>query len=73
MAGFLRYKIDNLSEGIQTIVLTINGNDIIKKVRVKKMCDGDLYLKYLNKNGQYRFYIFNRYYEKKMLQKLLVK
>lgn len=71
MAGFLRYKADNLSVGTHTISIDIGGVTFTKTVRIKRVCSGDVYLKYIDKNGQYRFYNFNRFYEKKDSPKLI--
>lgn len=71
MPGFIRYKFDNLSIGEQTVSATILGNTYSKTIRVKEFCTGSLYLKYLDKNGQYRFFICNKYYEKRDTPKLI--
>lgn len=71
MPGFIRYKFDNLAIGEHTISATILGNTYSKTVRIKSFCTGDLYLKYLDKNGQYRFLGLNRFYEKKDSPKLI--
>lgn len=71
MAGFYRYKYDNLSVGDHVITSVINGTSYTKTIRIKPFCTDSLYLKYLDRNGQYRFYIFNPYYEKKESPKLI--
>jgi hypothetical protein len=71
MAGFYRYKYDNLTVGDHVITVTINDVSYSKTVRINPFCDNSLYLKYIDHNGQYRFYIFNPYYEKKESPKLI--
>lgn len=71
MAGFIRYKYDNLSEGNTVVTATILGNTYSKTIRVKPFCTGELLIKYLDHNGQYRFYSFNNRFKKKDTPKLI--
>lgn len=60
--GFYRYKTTANANVTHTFVVN-NVNVATKEIKVIETCTGDLILKYLDKNGQYRFYPFNRYYE----------
>lgn len=63
--GYYRLKVSDLDadttyqlkEGV-TVLAT-------KTVRVKEFCTGSRYMKYLDRNGQYRFYPFNPMWETK--------
>lgn len=60
--GFYRTKV--IADVEQEVNIYIN--NILagtKTVVPVDTCDGDLIIKYLDKNGQYRFYPFNKYYE----------
>jgi hypothetical protein len=60
--GYYRYK--TLADSEKTINWTVNFVNVASKDIVPvDSCSGDLIVKYLDKNGQYRFYPFNRYYE----------
>ena len=61
--GYYRLKIDDLTEDTTYTLLIDSVPEATKDVIVKPTCDEDLLVKYLDKNGQYRFYIFNKYYE----------
>ena len=61
--GYYRLKIDDLTEDTTYTLLIDSVPGATKDVIVKPTCDEDLLVKYLDKNGQYRFYIFNKYYE----------
>lgn len=60
--GFYRYKITPSAN--QDVEMYINNVlTSTKKVVVKEHCGDSKRLKYLNKDGQYRFATFNRFYE----------
>jgi hypothetical protein len=60
--GYYRYK--TLADSEKTINWTVNFVNVASKDIVPvDSCNGDLIVKYLDKNGQYRFYPFNKYYE----------
>lgn len=64
--GFYRYKKIPTAEGTSTIVFNVGGTPTVTHTIVtKKRCDNDQLVRYLDKNGQYRFYPFNRFWEKK--------
>lgn len=64
--GFYRYKVNSFSEGNNTISFLVNGSLVVTHTIVtKQACTGNQLVKYLDKNGQYRFYPFNRFYEKR--------
>ena len=64
--GYYRYKVDNLPEGVNNIAFYKNGQlAVTHSVIVKPFCEDERLVKYLDKNGQYRFYPFNRYWESK--------
>lgn len=49
--------------------ITVNG--VTKFVEVLPYCDGDIVLKYLDKNGMYRFYKFSRFYARNVRGELI--
>jgi hypothetical protein len=60
--GFYRVKV--LADEDRDITLFVNGVAThTKSIKVIDACDDDLILKYLDKNGQYRFYPFYSKYE----------
>lgn len=62
--GYYRYKIALVSTSGNTVTFKVGGVDTkVCTVRPLILCDGKRILKYLNKNGQYRFYAFSNYYE----------
>lgn len=64
MAGFYRYKFDNLTVGSHEVTFTAaDGTTYKKTVIVKPFCDESKYLKYIDNNGYYRFYPFNKFFE----------
>lgn len=59
--GYYRYK--TTADVAKTINWTVNFVNVASKQIVPvQSCIGDLILKYLDKNGQYRFYSFNGFY-----------
>lgn len=62
--GWYRYKVSDSAEGEQTIKFFINGA-LAKTCTVigKPFCSDFRLIKYLNKNGQYRFFPFNKYWQ----------
>jgi len=55
--GFYRYKVGNATS--QTVTLYVNGSvSKTKQVVVKAVCTGYRQLKFIDRNGQYRFYPF---------------
>ncbi len=72
--GYYRYKRDNWGEGNHTAFLFIDGVYAAEKyVVIKGWCTNDRLVKYLDNNGQYRFYPFNRNWESKDKPTLLGK
>ena len=72
--GYYRYKLDNLPEGNTTISFYVNGAlAVTHNIVVKPYCTGEKLIKYLDKDGQYRFYPFNKYYEERIDAKLIGK
>jgi len=60
--GYYRYKINPTID--IDIDFSINYElAATKSVIVKEWCDNDKLIKYLNKDGQYRFFAFNRFWE----------
>ena len=63
--GFYRYKVNNFSKGDNSVSFYVNGNLVVThSIITKENCTGTQLVKYIDKNGQYRFYPFNKYYEK---------
>jgi len=61
--GYYRYK--NVFNSNTELGLYVNGElESIKNVYVRDWCEGNILLKYINKNGQYRFFPFNKYWER---------
>jgi len=53
--GYYRYK--NVFNSNTELGLYVNGElESIKNVYVRDWCEGNILLKYINKNGQYRFF-----------------
>lgn len=62
--GYYRYKIDNYLEGTYEINIYKNGNvGATHTLIIKKRCSTEKLIKYLDHNGQFRFYPFNSRYE----------
>lgn len=59
--GYYRYK--TLADAVKTVNFTVNSVNVAsKQVQPVQSCTGDLILKYIDKNGQYRFFPFNKFY-----------
>ena len=64
--GFYRYKKNNLTAGTNSIAFYVNSAlAVTHTVITKENCSGMQLVKYIDKNGQYRFFPFNKYYEKR--------
>jgi len=64
--GYYRYKLDNLTAGTHTVSFYKNGSlSVTHTAVIKQWCSEKKLIKYLDKNGQFRFFPFNRYYETK--------
>jgi hypothetical protein len=72
--GYYRYKLDNLNEGTHQISLYKNGEvAVTHTVIVKGWESAQKIVKYIDKNGQYRFYPFNCRWETRDKPKLIGK
>lgn len=72
--GYYRYKLTDLTEGTRVISFYKNGSlSGTKTITIKPFCSLQKYLKYLDSKGQYRFFIFNKFYEISDKPKLLGK
>lgn len=62
--GYYRTKISDLPEG-ETIVNFYNRNTLYSTaiVRMRSFCDNQKLIKYLDKDGKYRFFPFNKFNE----------
>lgn len=61
--GYYRYKINPTQNN--TINFFVNGVlTTSHRVMVKEYCGAELLIKYLDSNGQFRYYPFNKYYQK---------
>jgi hypothetical protein len=56
--GFYRYKIENATNQVVTLYVN-NIASHIKRIVTKDVCGGFRQLKWIDRNGQYRFYAFN--------------
>lgn len=69
--GLYRYRTA-LSKGTHEIPLYKNGAlEVTHTAIVKPYCEGQKILKYLDNNGQYRYYPFNKFFETKDTPKLI--
>ena len=70
--GIYRYKIASVAAAGNTVVFNIGGTPT-KTCNVSpiNLCDGKLVLKYMNRDGQYRFFAFPKYYEENDNPKLI--
>lgn len=68
--GYYRYK--TLATAERIVNFTVNFANVAQKtIKPLDFCSGDLRLKYLDRNGQYRFQPFEKYYETKDQPKLI--
>lgn len=62
--GFYRYKITSSSIGVKTITFKRDGVIVAAQtVEFLPFCTGSRILKFLDSNGQFRFFPFNAYWE----------
>lgn len=64
--GYYRYKFDNLSAAQVTknITFYVDGIEVVTHtININSFCEGEKLLKYIDKDGQYRFIAFNKYWE----------
>ncbi|MCK9281339.1 MAG: hypothetical protein M0P71_12010 [Melioribacteraceae bacterium] len=72
--GLYRLKLNDLTADALFRILVNNVvNGELKTVTVKPFCTNNQYIKYLDRTGQYRFFVFNRFYETKDNPKLIGK
>lgn len=60
--GFVRRAITPITAGITEENILIEDNAYKHTFKVRPWCDNDIKLKYLDRNGQYRFVFCNQYY-----------
>jgi hypothetical protein len=60
--GFIRKLIQPSASGITEQSITIYDQTFTHTLKTRPWCDGDLLLKYVDRNGQYRFFPFTRFY-----------
>lgn len=68
ITGYYRYKVPSVSASGNTVTFEITdylGNKTYKVCNIlpQSLCTGKRILKYLNRDGQYRFYAFSNYYD----------
>lgn len=71
--GYYRFKtiINNLTDNNE-VKLFINEEYVATKYLIyQPFCDGGKVIKYLNKNGQFRFFSFNKFFELKDIPELI--
>jgi hypothetical protein len=70
--GYYRYKFSDVSEGSQEVTFYKNGA-LAKTCTIigKSFCTGFKLLKYLDKDGQYRFFPFNNFWQQSNKPKLI--
>lgn len=71
--GYYRLMVSSLT--VDTVFSLMDGLTELasKTVRVKPFCTNSRYLKYLDRNGQYRFFPFNEFWQAKDTPKLIGK
>lgn len=63
--GYYRYKLIPTEVGESEVKFYKNGSlDLTCKIIAKELCGDYKILKYLDQDGKYRFYPFNKYYNK---------
>lgn len=63
--GFIRKMIEPSAVGITTESININSQEFTHTIKVRDFCEGDVLIKYADRNGQYRFMPFSKYYSVK--------
>lgn len=57
--GYYRYKLENLTKGVTNVTFYVNYAPFVThKVIARETCTGWRQLKWLDQNGQYRFFAF---------------
>lgn len=64
--GIYRYKLTPTTDQTVTFYVQTPAGQLEypQSVKVRDYCDSEILLKYLDSNGQYRFFNFNRFYQK---------
>jgi hypothetical protein len=62
--GFVRLAIEPSQTGEQNIPLYINSIPYTHRLNVREFCSSSVMVKYLDRNGEYRFFPFSQYYER---------
>jgi len=60
MKKIYKYKVSNLPTGLNEVDIYINGvKASTATVLIRENCENGIYLKYLDRYGRYRFFLFN--------------
>jgi hypothetical protein len=62
--GFIRKAIEPTETGLQEESIIIDGVTYTHNVYVREFCDNSIYLRYIDRDGQYRFMPFNQYHKR---------
>ena len=72
--GYYRYKLEGLTKGITNVTFYVNALPYVThKVLARETCTGWRQLKWLDDNGQYRFFAFLELYSIKDTSKSIGK
>lgn len=73
--GYYRYKVNDLTKGQEKKIYFFRNTTLIKTVTfsIRSFCSTQKLIKYLDRQGQYKFYAFNKFYEIKNNPRLLGK
>jgi len=70
--GYYRYKKENLNAGNIDVTFYVNGLPYVThRIKARETCTGWRQLKWLDENGQYRFFAFSELYQIKNNSKSL--
>ena len=72
--GFYRYKVPSVSANGNTVTFQVGGVDAkVCNIFPLNYCDGKKILKYMNRDGQYRFMAMSNYFEESDNPKMIGK
>lgn len=60
--GFIRKKIEPDTLGLQELGFAIEYEQVAHNLNVRNWCDGDILVKYIDNDGQFRYFPFSKFY-----------
>ncbi len=67
LTGVVRAKINGLTIGNNTVNLWVNGtNTYTQNIDCREFCTGQKLIKFIDRNGFFQFYAFNKFYQEKI-------